>query len=312
MNNQPEEIQQFIQQQIQAGVLAAEQEFQRRLATAETEYQGRLKERFAAAERDLLQRQAANRPIVQPGSFSASPKEDVEQWLYKAGHFLTNCRITTDIERITIATQYFSGAALTWWRSLELDSAAPNTWEGFEAALLETFKEHNKAETARDRLAAARQVASVKTYATLLRNLKLEIPHISDDEIKDRFIRGLKRRTQEEVRMREPATFEQAVKIAERYDSLLYRTNINHNGRTSGRYNTSSGDSTPMDLDAITHPNVHPSLPRTNGGGQASRSKLSDEERQRLIKEGKCFRCRQTGHISKNCPLRREQSNHRG
>ena len=312
MNNQPEEIQQFIQQQVQARVVAVEQELQRRLATAELEHQGRLNERVAAAERELLQRQAANRHIVQPGPFSASPKEDVEQWLYKADHYLTNSRITTDIERIAIASQYFSGAAFTWWRSLELDHAAPNTWDGFQAALLETFKEHNRAETARDRLAAARQVASVKTYATLLRNLKLEIPHIADDEIKDRFIRGLKRRTQEEVRMREPATFEQAVKIAERYDSLLYRANVNNNGRPTGRYNTPSGDSIPMDLDAITHPNGHPPLPRTNGGGQASRSKLSDEERQRLIKEGKCFRCRQTGHISKNCPLRREQSNHRG
>ena len=311
MNNQPEEIQAFIQQQIQARVAAAEQELQRRLAATELEHQARLNERLAASEREVLQRQTASRHIVHPGTYSASPKEDVEQWLYKADHYLTNCRITTDIERIAIASQYFNGAAFTWWRSLELDRAAPNTWEGFEAALLETFKEHNRAETARDRLAAARQVASVKTYATLLRNLKLEIPHIADDEIKDRFIRGLKRRTQEEVRMREPATFEQAVKIAERYDSLLYRANVNNNGRPTGRYNTPGGDSIPMDLDAITHPNGHPPLPRTNGGGQASRSKLSDEERQRLIKEGKCFFCRQTGHISKNCPLRREQSNYR-
>ena len=310
MNNQPEEIQQFIQQQVQARVVAVEQELQRRLATAELEHQGRLNERVAAAERELLQRQAANRHIVQPGPFSASPKEDVEQWLYKADHYLTNSRITTDIERIAIASQYFSGAAFTWWRSLELDHAAPNTWDGFQAALLETFKEHNRAETARDRLAAARQVASVKTYATLLRNLKLEIPHIADDEIKDRFIRGLKRRTQEEVRMREPSSFEQAVKIAERYDSLLYRANSNNNGRPPSRY-TPGGDSTPMDLGAITHPNGQPSLRRTNGDGQQPWSKLSDEERQQLIKEGKCFRCRQTGHISKTCPLRREQSNYR-
>src|SRR6266699_4918800 len=29
---------------------------------------------------------------------------------------------------------------------------------------------------------------------------------------------------------------------------------------------------------------------------------LSNEERQTLSKEGRCFRCRQKGHMSRNCP----------
>ena len=82
MNNQPEEIQAFIQQQIQARVAAAEQELQRRLAATELEHQARLNERLAASEREVLQRQTASRHIVHPGTYSASPKEDVEQWLY--------------------------------------------------------------------------------------------------------------------------------------------------------------------------------------------------------------------------------------
>jgi hypothetical protein len=36
-------------------------------------------------------------------------------------------------------------------------------------------------------------------------------------------------------------------------------------------------------------------------------AKLSYEERLRLMKEGRCFICRQTGHLSKACPKRGAQ-----
>ena len=34
----------------------------------------------------------------------------------------------------------------------------------------------------------------------------------------------------------------------------------------------------------------------------ARKEKLSDEERTRLLREGRCFRCRGFGHVSRNCP----------
>ena len=32
------------------------------------------------------------------------------------------------------------------------------------------------------------------------------------------------------------------------------------------------------------------------------RQKLTDEEREKLMRESRCFRCRSTGHLSKDCP----------
>ena len=38
-------------------------------------------------------------------------------------------------------------------------------------------------------------------------------------------------------------------------------------------------------------------------------SKLTEEERRALMKEGKCFRCRLQGHRSKDCPLNQQSNN---
>ena len=34
--------------------------------------------------------------------------------------------------------------------------------------------------------------------------------------------------------------------------------------------------------------------------------RLSDEERAKLLKEGQCFRCKKTGHLSRNCPDKKD------
>lgn len=39
-----------------------------------------------------------------------------------------------------------------------------------------------------------------------------------------------------------------------------------------------------------------------NSGSTTRLRKLTDKERDQLAKEGKCFRCRETGHIAVNCP----------
>jgi Zinc knuckle len=37
--------------------------------------------------------------------------------------------------------------------------------------------------------------------------------------------------------------------------------------------------------------------------------RLSTEERARLMKEGKCFRCKQFGHLSRDCPNKGQNNN---
>ena len=127
----------------------------------------------------------------------------------------------------------------------------------------------------------------------------MQISTIHDEELLDRFIRGLKPRTRMEVTMRDPPTFDEAVKLADRMDSL-YTPGFGLDRQPKGRFASAANpvpipfrpanpasDPVPMEIDALRR-----RLPP-----------LIDSERDRLRKVGGCFRCRQTGHIATNCPL---------
>ncbi|EFN59617.1 hypothetical protein CHLNCDRAFT_133051 [Chlorella variabilis] len=158
------------------------------------------------------------------------------------------------------------------------------------------------------------QTGSVRSYVTAIRNTALLIPGIQDAEIKDRFIRGLKQRTQQDVRMRAPATFEAAVEMAERFDALMY-----DRYRQSKPFGQTPGPQ-PMELGAVMHNRHNPASgnrwdrqqPSSFSPGnrrQPDRPKLTPELRQQLLREGKCFYCRKTGHMALQCPERRQQGN---
>jgi hypothetical protein len=71
--------------------------------------------------------------------------------------------------------------------------------------------------------------------------------------------------------------------------------NANRNNRNGGNRSNKSSDSAPNS--ANTTP---------------SNSKLTDAEKAALIKEGKCFFCREHGHVSRNCPKKKKDSNPTG
>ncbi|GAQ84542.1 putative retrotransposon protein [Klebsormidium nitens] len=126
-------------------------------------------------------------------------------------------------KQVYLAAGLLTGSAKSWWRYTGLAHGGNQTlysWDAFSGELLSRFRAVNSTRHARDKLAGLRQDGSVRTYAQTMQESSLQVPGIQDEELLDRFIRGLKPRTRQEVIMREPETFEEAVKLADRYDSL--------------------------------------------------------------------------------------------
>lgn len=148
----------------------------------------------------------------------------VENFLFDCSQYFVAKQTPAD-KHVFFAAALLEGVAKTWWRFLchkagtRID--ALYDWQVFHDQLLDRFRVANATRHARDQLADLKQEGSVRIYAQKMQDLALQIPSMQDDELLDRFLRGLKTRTRMEVTMREPQTFEEAVRLADRYDSLF-------------------------------------------------------------------------------------------
>jgi hypothetical protein len=100
--------------------------------------------------------------------------------------------------------------------------------------------------------------------------------------------------------MREPQSFDEAVKLADRYDSLCSP------GFGFARQLSGFGSWVASPPASSSPPSANPILPTpTPMEIDALRRKptpLTQDERARLMKAGGCFHCCQLGHVIANCP----------
>jgi hypothetical protein len=287
----PEQLAAFIQQQVAAALAAAAAQ--------------------PAPAPAIEPLPAHNIKPATPGSFSGTLREDVDLWIWTVRHWLEAGRVQHELERLSLATGLLQGPALAWWRFREQQPGAPLTFDALAGELKINFQPVNPVDTMRNLLADLKQKATVLEYATDFRNIAIGIPGITDDEMKDRFIRGLLPRTKEELVLRAPTSFSEAVQLAVRFDSL-YKPR---------RHRTDFGElpdsAVPMELGSLASASSVQAAqarnfrqsgrpqPRPNRGN--ARPKLAYQKQQQLRKEGKCFWCQKTGHMWRECPARQQQ-----
>ena len=218
-----------------------------------------------------------------------SGQKGVESWITHIRNYLIT---VPEDQALVIAVSYLGGAAHEWWIARCRDGTPVQTLSRFLDMLKERFGVINKTKLARDKLHKWRQMKDVSTYNEDFLKIILDIPNISKDEQIDRYTRGLKHFIFREMCTRDYETLVEAMKDAERIESGHHRSPIQRDASNWG------------------HPNNNSRLPRGPRGampmeiGNVKLHKLSNEERERCVKLGLCFRCRQKRHRvgSKFCP----------
>jgi hypothetical protein len=264
---------------------------------------------------------------AKPDTFDGSkPGNRVDSWLFQLNEYFSACGVHNDLERVAYAGAMLRGAAGTWWRQRRTHAAAGmsdvSTWHQFSTELRDQFTIVNAVKVARDELAALKQTGAVQNYAIKFRDITLQIPDITDQEKLDRFVRGLKPRLQRELAIREPATLDDAIRMAERIDVLDFSWQQRSYRAASADNHRSRPE--PMELGNIetkalaaihrTSDNTHPRAlqPSLESKPRAPyRKPLTDEDRQRLRNAGACFKCRKTGHLARDCPEAQHSPNAR-
>ena len=258
-----------------------------------------------------------------PKVFDGTRKESERFWDEFADYRRINRKAEVMKEpysRILMALSYMKGEKIWDWRRAaakqlddDVDDGIPENderhWENFKKTFQDCFTDTTKKQDAYLKLKNLRmQGDDLDTYISQHRLLVQKAGwNIAGDGARDIFGEGLKLglklailRNREEL----PETLEDWKKAAINEQKKWAWVKHAKEGETTRREKwknaldkkgttTKTRDPNAMDVNAtkVDNVNSYAKLPR-----------LTDEERERLKAEGRCFRCREKGHVSQECP----------
>jgi hypothetical protein len=235
------------------------------------------------------------KPIL-PDTFDGTSKTSIDAWLYQIEQYQDFDTMTESI-RVKFATRLLKGKPLDWWRAYQAlveqgQAGRIERWYEFKEIVQTQFKPFNSVQLARDKLAVVRQTSTVSEYIARFQDITLNLPHVTPDEMRDRFIRGLKYQIRKEVLSRDEVGYIETTQLAARLDLAVNQISGESGWRPSwSTFHNLPRPSDPMELDAI----------RVRGS-------LTDEERNNLRQKGCCFYCREFGHVARHCPRKSRTS----
>ena len=216
------------------------------------------------------------------------------------------------------AISYFREQARVWYSSWSPEEKVRNSdWNRFKSTLLTRFRPVDQARTARIQLSTIRQTSSVAAYNTAFITV---IQYIHDMSVADQlhhYMSGLKDQVVEKLITIDFDSLDASMNCAVRIDALTYahRRTAPSGSNNHGQRNTYAnrhGNNRP----AVQVNNVHAVADGTTSDEDAAPAtvnvvrigKLTPEQRTKLMREGRCFRCREPGHMSNMCPRNTQSS----
>lgn len=127
--------------------------------------------------------------VNKPESYSARSAQSLDSFI---GHMDLYISQTLEDFKLHVASSFLNGPAYERYKVISQDSSS-TSWEQLKQKLYQCFQPMNKVKLARDKLANFKQHSSVGQFNEKFQRIMLDIPLILQDEVIDRYRRGLKR-----------------------------------------------------------------------------------------------------------------------
>ena len=173
--------------------------------------------------------------VPKPERFSGDShrSETAHNWASTMTTYLDIHRLLDSMEGPKHAGMFFTGSAASWWHSLTGSNPQPITnWEEMKQAFLDYFSSTRQGKDAFRRLTGLEQRGSVRDYVRRFRDEALQVDSglLTPANKLYYFINGLKVDLRTHVETLNPATHDEAVRIAEAAESA--QTFANRGRRT--------------------------------------------------------------------------------
>jgi hypothetical protein len=129
---------------------------------------------------------------------------------------------------------------------------------------------------------------------SILTDLPMRIPGLSQTQILDKFIHRLKPKTRIEVELGDPKTPDEAYRLADHFDRIVYSTRNNSFLTQNYNHYTPAPNANADYGEPVQINTLRPHRPGAQNFQQPRN-------------HGLCFMCKKPGHITTNCPARQGQ-----
>ena len=242
--------------------------------------------------------------IKMPSDFSGK-RSEAKEWLQKCSlYFAFNpATFSTDTHKVVFALMLMKGGTAGPWASdfiVQQEAQHPGnygTWDNFVKQIKASFSDVDEKGSARLALRSLVQgKRPVDEYIVEFKNVITRCGITDFDIIKDFFFTGLNSSLRDRIHSCEimPDNAEKLYSKAAQLENQ-WRMGKAYGGQKMNKTANTFGGKRPY------------TAPKERDPDAMDIDRMTAEEREKHFKEGRCFTCHKIGHLSRNCPDKRNQ-----
>ena len=265
--------------------------------------------------------------VFKPKPFTAERGSNLDYWCADLDRYFNAMNGNmTGIEQVTYVQLLLAGPVGVWYDNCVQEGQIFSSWSQLKDALLARFRPVGASKIARASLDTLQHQSSIASYNEIFQNVVMRIVGFPETEKVYHYIKGLKQHIRIEVDRENPTTLNTAMIAAQTAEQRLRSSSSNLRAPHMSSNTYVSKYSSPPPMSNTSAPmelgNVEGEYEEHDDGLEVAATptaavnflskaptttnrvptKLTHADIQKLQKEGRCFFCKQTGHMKRECP----------